>query len=111
MLIFKILHAAEWQQFQNDGRTTGAPVDIADGFIHFSDATQVVGTAAKHFRGMDQLFLLAVDADSLGDALKWEAARKGDLFPHLYRPLQLDEILWYRPLPLQDGAHVFGDLK
>lgn len=110
MLIFKILRADEWTQLLSEGRTAGAAVDLADGFIHFSDAEQVLETAAKHFAGVEGLRLLAVDAAGLGAALKWEAARKGGLFPHLYRDLYLDDIAWHRPLPLCDGKHHFGDL-
>ncbi len=106
MPIYKILDAALWARMQADGRLDGAPVDLADGFIHFSTADQVRETAAKHFAGQDGLILLAVDADALGEALKWETSRGGALFPHLYRPLALDEVLWSKPMPLQaDGTH------
>lgn len=107
MLIYKIFRADEWAALQAQGETLGAPIDIADGYVHFSTAAQAQETAAKHFAGEDGLVLLALDADSLGDALTWEPSRGGALFPHLYRPLRLSDILWHRPLPLVDGTHRF----
>ncbi len=107
MLIFKIFAADEWAALARDGATAGAPVDLADGFIHFSTAAQAAETAAKHFAGRDGLVLAAVDADALGDALRWEPSRGGALFPHLYRALSVGEVLWTRPLPLTPQGHVF----
>lgn len=109
MLIYKIFRAAEWQALQKNGATRGAPVDLADGFVHFSTAEQVRETAAKHFAGEDDLFLLAIDADALGEALKWEPSRGGQLFPHLYRSLRLDDVTWTKALPLADDGHVFPE--
>ena len=109
MLIYKILRASEWAAFRQAARTEGAPVDLSDGFIHFSTAEQAPATAAKHFSGADDLTLLAVNADSLGDALKWEVSRGGALFPHLYRVLDLADVEWARQLPLRDGAHAFPE--
>lgn len=109
MLIYKIFRASEWAALQSAGETAGAPVDLADGFVHFSTAAQARETAAKHFAGEDGLMLLAVEADPLGDALKWEVSRGGALFPHLYRPLRMADVLWSRPLPLVGGAHTFPD--
>lgn len=109
MLIYKILRAPEWAAFQAAGSTQGAPVDLADGFIHFSTAAQARDTAAKHFAGEDDLLLLAFEADAMGDALKWEPSRGGDLFPHLYRPMTLDEIIWQKPLPLGQDGHDFPE--
>jgi uncharacterized protein (DUF952 family) len=107
MMIFKIVDAAEWEALQRDGVTEGAPVDLADGFIHFSTAEQVAETAAKHFAGRDGLWLIAVDSEALDDALKWEPSRGGALFPHLYRPLFHAEVVWAKPLPLGPDGHVF----
>ena len=109
MIIYKIFRDSEWQQLQNDGVTAGAPIDVADGYVHFSTADQVEETAARHFAGEDGLYLLALDADKL-DALKWEASRGGALFPHLYRHLRLDDILWVKPLPLGPDGHQFPEL-
>lgn len=107
MLIYKIFRSEEWSALQADGVTQGAPVDIADGFVHFSTAAQAAETAAKHFAGEDGLVLLALEADTLGEALKWEPSRGGALFPHLYRPLRMDDIAWHEPLPLVGGTHQF----
>ncbi|MDF0596099.1 DUF952 domain-containing protein [Psychromarinibacter halotolerans] len=107
MLIYKIFRTPEWQALQADGSTLGAPIDLSDGYIHFSTAEQAAETAAKHFAGVEGLWLAAVEADTLGDDLKWEPSRGGALFPHLYRPLRLDDVVWAWPLPLEDGAHVF----
>lgn len=107
MMIYKILTADQWAALQRDGRTAGAPVDLADGYIHFSTAEQARETAAKHFAGQDGLVLAAVDAAPLGDALRWEPSRGGALFPHLYAPLRLADVAWTTPLPLRDGVHAF----
>lgn len=107
MLIYKIFRAPEWAQLQAQGETLGAPIDISDGYVHFSTAAQARETAAKHFAGEDDLVLLALDSDTLGDALKWERSRGGALFPHLYRPLHLEDVLWHQPLPRADGIHQF----
>ncbi len=107
MMIYKIFRAEEWAALERDGETAGAPVDVADGFVHFSTAGQAAETAAKHFAGEDNLVLLALEAGSLGAALKWELSRGGALFPHLYRKLRLEDVLWSKPLPLRDGVHVF----
>ncbi|MGV6848009.1 MAG: DUF952 domain-containing protein [Marinibacterium sp.] len=110
MLIYKIFRRDEWDLLDRQGETAGAPVDLADGFIHFSTAEQSHETAARHFAGEDGLILAAVEADALGDALKWEPSRGGALFPHLFRSLRRDEVVWSAPLPLIDGAHRFPDL-
>jgi len=107
MLIYKIFRAAEWEALEADGQTDGAPVDLADGYIHFSDAGQLAGTAEKHFAGVQGLVLAACEAAAFGDALKWEPSRGGALFPHLFRALRRDEVLWARPLPLESGEHRF----
>ena len=107
MLIYKIFRADEWAALQAQGETLGAPIDIADGYVHFSTAAQARETAAKHFAGEDGLTLLALDAGSLGEALAWEPSRGGALFPHLYRALRLGDAIWHKPLPLVDGPHHF----
>lgn len=110
-LIFKIVPEDLWQEAEALGVFKGAPVDLADGFIHFSTAEQARETAAKHFAGQDGLLLAAFDADGLGPDLKWEPSRGGDLFPHLYADLPTSLAVWVRPLPLgADGAHIFPDL-
>ncbi|TPI15711.1 DUF952 domain-containing protein [Mesorhizobium sp. B4-1-3] len=110
-IIYKILAEALWREAERNGRFSGAPIDIVDGFIHFSTAAQVRETAAKHFAGQTDLLLVAVDAAQLGDALKYEVSRGGALFPHLYAPLTLDAVLWVKPLPLSAGGHEFPALE
>ena len=107
MLIFKIFRSDEWSTLRAKGETAGAPIDVADGYVHFSTAAQAAETAAKHFAGQDDLFLLAVETDPLGDDLKWEVSRGDALFPHLYRPLNLADVTWALPLPLVNGTHQF----
>ncbi len=108
-MIYKIFRAAEWAQLQADGTTTGAPIDVTDGYIHFSTADQAQETAAKHFAGEDDLFLIFVDDTTLGDDLKWEVSRGDALFPHLYRKMRMGDVVSAHPLPLVDGAHVFPE--
>ena len=109
-LIYKISPGKDWQQAEARGRFSGAPVDLADGFIHFSAAEQVRETAAKHFAGQDGLVLVAVDAEALGEGLKWEPSRGGALFPHLSGELDMSAVRWVRELPLgADGAHLFPE--
>ncbi len=104
--VYKIVTAPEWAQAQRDGMFRGAPVDLADGYIHLSAAHQVRETAAKHFAGQRDLLLVAYDPAVLGDALKWEPSRGGALFPHLYTRLDPARALWAKPLPLgAEGAH------
>ncbi len=91
------------------GKTTGAPIDVQDGFIHFSTADQVRETAAKHFTDEDGLVLVAFEADAMGGKLKWEPSRGGALFPHLYRELMLSEALWDRELSLGPDGHEFPE--
>lgn len=110
MMIYKILRRPEWDAFRAAGQTAGAPVDLADGYLHFSTSAQVVETAARHFATETNLVLVAVDPDRLGPALRWEPSRGGQLFPHLYRELRTDDILWSRPLTLGPDGHITGDL-
>jgi uncharacterized protein (DUF952 family) len=109
--IYKICSAELWEEAQRAGLFRGAPLDEREGFIHLSTAAQVAETAAQHFAGATGQMLVAVDAAVLGEALKWEPSRGGDLFPHLYGALGLDAVLWAVPLPLgADGRHVFPEL-
>jgi uncharacterized protein (DUF952 family) len=109
MLIFKILRRAEWDAFRSAGQTAGAPIDLVDGYIHFSTAATIAETAAKYFDGESDLVLVAFNSDALGPALKWEAARGGVLFPHLYRNLDLSEVIWDKSLPLGATGHIFPE--
>jgi len=109
--IYKILAAADWREAERDGAFRGSPVDLRDGFIHFSTAEQVAETAAKHFTGRRDLLLLRVASETLGDQLKWEPSRGGALFPHLYGELALAAVIRVDPLPLgPDGRHRFPPL-
>ncbi|PTM97635.1 DUF952 domain-containing protein [Mycoplana dimorpha] len=110
--IYKIVPASLWQAARQQGRFEGAPVDLADGFIHFSTAAQAPETAAKHFSGQTDLLLVAIDGAALGAALVYEPSRGGQLFPHLYGALPLDAVRWEKPLPLgADGRHVFPEMN
>ncbi len=110
-LIYKICPEPLWREAEAAGVFRGAPVDLRDGYIHFSTAAQARETAARHFAGQGSLLLVAVDTGALGGALRYEPSRGGDLFPHLYAPLDLGAVRWVRPLPLgPDGRHLFPDL-
>ncbi|MDP4002537.1 DUF952 domain-containing protein [Methylobacterium sp. NEAU K] len=107
-LIYKICPRSLWREAEEAGRFAGAPVDRADGFIHFSTAAQAAETAARHFSGQPDLLLVAVEADRLGPGLRYEPSRGGDLFPHLYGELPLASVVSVDELPLgKDGRHVF----
>jgi uncharacterized protein (DUF952 family) len=109
LIIYKIVPAALWRASEAAGRFRGSPVDLADGFIHFSTAAQVRETAARHFAGVSDLLLVAVDAP---EDIRWEPSRGGDLFPHLYRALMFDAVRWAKPLPINnDGQHQFPDFQ
>jgi uncharacterized protein (DUF952 family) len=109
--IYKICGAALWREAKAAGVFGGAPVDLADGYIHFSTAAQVAETAERHFAGETDLLLVAIDVDALGPALRHEPSRGGALFPHLYGTLPLSAVRWVKPLPLgPDGRHVFPEL-
>lgn len=109
--IYKICPASAWREAERQGAYRGSADDLRDGFIHFSTAAQVPGTAAKHFAGQSGLFLIAVDADALGDRLKWESSRGGDLFPHLYGELDPGAVLKVMDMPLRSGGeHAIPEL-
>ena len=96
---YKILTADQWAAFVADGSFAGAPVDLADGYIHLSTDDQVAGTLAKHFAGQTGLVLATVDLALLGDVVRWEVSRSGALFPHVYGTLPLSAVLENRLLP------------
>jgi len=109
--IYKICTMAQWMQAERAGEFRGSAADLADGYIHFSTAAQVADTAAKHFVGMSDLVLVAVEAEGLGSALRWEPSRGGALFPRLYGVLPAVAACWIKPLRLDaDGRHVFPPL-
>ena len=107
MVIYKIFRRPEWEHFDAQGETLGAPIDLADGYIHFSTKDQAAETAAKHFAGEHDLVLVALEAETLGASLKWEPSRGGQLFPHLYRALKRADCLWVADLPLGPDGHQF----
>jgi uncharacterized protein (DUF952 family) len=110
--IYKICPASAWREAERQGVFRGSPVDLRDGFIHFSTAAQVEETARKHFSGQTGLFLIAVDADALGDALKWERSRNDELFPHLYGELDLGAVIAvHSMLARADGFHDIPELE
>lgn len=106
-LVYKILTQCDWDQARRSGTFAGSRDDVRDGFIHLSAPHQVAETARRHFHGIDGLVLLALETGKLGDALKWEASRGGDLFPHYYGPLPIAAVAWSQPLALgPDGVPV-----
>lgn len=110
--IYKITPESLWREAEATGRFTGAPIDLADGFIHFSTRDQAIETASRHFAGQENLLLVAVDASALGEKLVFEPSRGGALFPHLYAEMPLSAVKWVKPLPLgNDGGHVFPDME
>ena len=109
MPIYKIFRRPEWDAFRAAGETAGAPVDLVDGFIHFSTAAQVAETAARHFASESDLVLVACAPEGLGPELKWEPSRGGALFPHLYRRLRLSDVVWDKSLPLGATGHIFPE--
>ena len=109
--IYKICPASAWREAERQGVFRGSAVDIKDGFMHFSDASQVAETARKHFFGQTGLFLIAVDADALGDALRWECSRNDELFPHLYGELDLGAVTAILDMRARsDGYHDIPEL-
>ena len=111
MRIYKICPASAWREAERLGVYRGSADDARDGFIHFSGASQVVETARKHFSGQSGLFLIEVDADALGDQLRWERSRNDELFPHLYGELDLGSVTNVMDMPLRsDGTHAIPEL-
>ena len=107
--IYKLLRSQEWEQFQNDSIFEGAAVDLEDGFIHFSTAAQVAETARRYFSMFDDVWLVAIDSESLECELKWEPSRGGDLFPHLYGTLNISNVVSSQILEKNsDGEFVFS---
>jgi len=109
--IYKICSASAWREAERQGVYRGSADDTRDGFIHFSTALQVAETARKHFFGQTGLFLVEVDADALGDALRWEPSRNDELFPHLYGDLDLGVVTAVRDMHARsDGYHDIPEL-
>lgn len=105
MLIFKLLTPSERAALASAGSTRGSARDVTDGYVHLSTAATLPGTLSKHYASVPRLVLLAVDAAAVGPALRWEPARGGTLFPHLYRTLDAADVVWERELTAIDGVH------
>ena len=102
---YKVLTAEQMSVLEHTRTFEGAPVDLADGYIHLSSAAQLQETIDKHFAGQQDLWLVAVDLDAVAEAVKWEPSRGGQLFPHLYGPLSLDAVIAYSELQYEpDGS-------
>ena len=109
--IYKICSASAWREAERQGVFRGTADDARDGFIHFSAPRQVAQTAKKHFSGQHALFLIEVDADALGDALRWEPSRGDELFPHLYGELDLGAVTNVLDMHTRaDGSHDIPEL-
>ena len=103
---YKVLTADQMAALEQDGTFAGAPIDLADGYIHMSTAAQLTETVDKHFAGQSDLHVAAVDLGSFGASLKWEESRGGQLFPHLYGPLLLETVVAYGPLKRDEDGTV-----
>jgi len=107
MLIFKVLKEEEFVELQKKRSSVGSPKDLTDGFIHFSTKEQLRETVRLHYSGQKNLILMAIDSNILKKNLIWESSRNGQVFPHLYSKLQFDSALWFAPLELKEGTHIF----
>jgi len=103
---YKVLTADQMAVLEHEGVFAGAPVDLADGYIHLSTAAQLTETVDKHFAGQDDLHIAAVDLAAMGGAVKWEESRGGQLFPHLYAPLPLTAVIAYGPMKRDEDGTV-----
>jgi len=110
MMIYKVCSKTVWEEIRSLTSWNGSPHDRRDGFIHFSTASQLEGTVRKHYAGQTDLMLLAICADSLGDALKWEPSRDGDLFPHLYGPLPISTVASAQDLVISPDGMIDDNL-
>src|SRR5437667_10222158 len=107
-MIYHMSPAETWAAAVAAGRYDGTEDDRRDGFIHFSTAAQIAESARRHRAGQPGLLLISIESARLGDRLRWEPSRGGDLFPHLYGAVDPAEAASVRPLPLgPDGLHVF----
>ena len=106
--IYKICSQTVWAAIRTLDAWTGSPDDLRDGFIHFSASHQLPGTIHKHFSGQSSLVVISIDANRLGDQLRWEPSRDGDLFPHLYAPMPLTAVIETRDLVMSDDGLIEG---
>lgn len=105
-LAYKVLTAEQMTALERDGSFAGAPVDLADGYVHLSTAEQLTETVDRHFAGQDDLHVVAIDLGAFGDGLQWEQSRGGQFFPHLYGPLLLETAIAYGPLERDSAGNV-----
>jgi uncharacterized protein (DUF952 family) len=105
LVAYKVLTADQMQALEADA-FGGAPVDVADGYIHLSTGAQLAESIDRHFAGQDDLWVAAIDLEALGDAVKWEASRGGDLFPHIHGAMPLEVVIAYGPLERDDDGNV-----
>ena len=105
-IAYKVLTAEEWTAL-SAGAFHGAPIDIADGFIHLSTASQLTETVDRHFSGRQGLVIAAIDLVALGDAVRWDPSRHGQLFPHVYAPLNREVVIAWCPL----ARHANGTVR
>ncbi len=110
-LVYKIVPAKLWAEAQTLGIFKGSKIDIDDGFIHLSSFEQVLETALKHFKGLEDLLIVAFKDVDLAPDLKWEDSRNGKKFPHYYNKINIKSVFFVKPLPLDiQGNHIFPDL-
>ncbi len=105
-IAYKVLTSDQMTALEHAGSFTGAPIDLADGYIHLSTQAQLTETVDKHFAGQTGLWVAAVDLDALDGAIKWEESRGGQQFPHLYAPLPLSAVIAYGALARDDSGAV-----
>ena len=106
MTAYKVLTGIEMATLEASGTFAGAAIDLADGYIHLSTADQLTETVDKHFAGLEDLHVAAIDLSAQDDPVKWEESRGGQLFPHLYGPLLLNTVVAYGPLKRDDAGRV-----
>ena len=102
---YKVLTADQMRDLEAD-RFAGAPIDLADGYIHLSTRDQLTETVDRHFAGQSDLWVAAIDLAALGETVRWEESRGGALFPHIYGPLPLETVIAYGPLERDDAGRV-----
>lgn len=103
---YKVLTADQMQVLEHEGTFAGAPIDLADGYIHLSTHAQLTETVDKHFAGQTDLWVASIDLDALDDVVKWEPSRGGQLFPHIYAPLPLSAVIAYGALERDEAGQV-----
>jgi uncharacterized protein (DUF952 family) len=106
-VVYKIIDIDAWREAEAAGVFMGAAIDLKDGYIHLSTASQVKETARLHFAGAANLLLVAIDETVIAGNLKWEASRGNQLFPHVYGHIHPADILWAKPLPWNGDTHIF----